>query len=456
MIQETNLSNITKDFSPNRRKASIRHSLILLLIALVLLPAMGGDAFVQAMAQVSSTDLEGEIKGAPYKIRMPQNWNGTLLIHLHGYRDKADHPGETDDRSVEAAPGGAPAEQLLLAQGFALAGTAYSDNGYAVKQGVKDTRRLVNFFIERFGRPRQTILLGFSMGTIIAYQSMERYKELYDGSICACSLGAGASLNIDGLLADFGLAYDVTMGWPEQWGDVNDVRDDLDFDSEVAPVLIGQLQNQANFGRFEFIRLVNDIPAESFYPDGKTAQPFLFVRMFFASEARAELERRAGGPVAQNQDHVYELNNAEKAYLATLGVNADQLLATMNARTNITAPKPSRKYIQQHADYSGLIKGPVLALHNRKDGLAHPGNVSVYQATVDAVGRGGRFAHAFVNTTGHCNFTPNQLFASISAMQSWLDTGRTPGPEAFPTAIGFLNDSALPNWPQPFQLRTQP
>jgi hypothetical protein len=455
MLKERNVSNMTMNSGSCRSRRIIRRSLIILLISLTLLPTLGGHPFVQAMAQASSTDLEGEIKGAPYKIRVPNNWNGTLLIHLHGYRDKADHPGETDDRSVEAAPGGAAAEQLLLAQGFAIAGTAYSDNGYAVKQGVKDTRRLVNYFIERFGRPRHTILLSFSLGTVIALESMELYKELYDGSICACSLGAGASLNIDALLADFGLAYDAALGWPEGWGNVMDVRDDLDFDTEVAPVLIGQLQNQANFGRFEFIRLVTDMPLETFYPDGKSPQPFLFVRMFFASEARAELERRVGGPVAQNRDHIYQLTSEEKTYLASLGVNADELLASMNARTNITAPKFARKYIQQHADYSGLIKGPVLAIHNREDGLAHPGNVSVYKATVEAAGRGERFAHAFVNSTGHCNFTANQLFASIAAMQSWLETGRTPGPESFPAALGFLNETALPNWPQPFQLRTQ-
>jgi hypothetical protein len=378
MLKENHLSTIAINSSRCRRRRITKRSLIILLISLVLLPTLGGRSLVQARAQVSSTDLEGEIKGAPYKIRVPENWNGILLIHLHGYRDKADHPGETDDRSVEAAPGGVAAEQLLLAQGFAIAGTAYSDNGYAVKQGVKDTRRLVNFFIERFGPPRHTILLSFSLGTIIAFESMEVYKELYDGSICACSLGAGASLNIDALLADFGLAYDVALGWPEGWGKVADVRDDLDFDTEVAHVLIGQLQNQANFGRFEFLRLVNDIPAEAFYPDGKTSQPFLFVRMFFASEARAELERKAGGPVAQNRDHIYELTNEEKSYLASLGVNADELLANMNARTDITATKPARKYIEKNADYSGLIKGPVLAIHNREDGLAHPGNVSVF------------------------------------------------------------------------------
>ena len=36
----------------------------------------------------------------------------------------------------------------------------------------------------------------------------------------------------------FGLAYDVTFGWPsDKWGPLEDVRDDLTFFGDVAPIL---------------------------------------------------------------------------------------------------------------------------------------------------------------------------------------------------------------------------
>jgi len=371
-----------------------------------------------------------------------------LLIHLHGYRDKADHPGEVDDRSVEAAPGGLPAEQFLLSQGFALAGTAYKDNGFAVKEGIKDTKRLTNYFIERFGQPRQTILIGVSLGTVIALKSMEKYRGLYDATICACGLGAGTSLNID-LQADLALAYDVAFGWPASWGSPADVRDDLDFDSEVVPVLASQLQDPANLGRFEFMRLVTDTPMEGFYPAAGNPLPMLFLKMFFATEARAELERRAGGPVVQNLDHEYKLAGDQKTYLASLNANAEGLLATMSARRNISAPLFARDYLAQFADYSGKIKGPVLALHNRLDGIAHPGNVSAYRETLESRDRGDLFVSAFVNSVGHCNFTPDHLAAVVAAMLSWLNTGVKPGPEFFPEAAGFLSNFTPPSFPQP-------
>lgn len=444
-------SHLTADSQKPSGRRKTGSCLLLIFVTLgLLLPVQHSSA--TGTGQSGSTDLEGELVGAPYKIRMPVNWNGTLLIYAHGYRDKADHPGEVDDRSAQAAPGGAPAEQFLLAQGFALAGSAYSDNGWVVKEGIKDIRRLTNFFTERFGQPRRTILMGFSMGTVIALRSVEQYKKLYDGVICACGLGAGASLNFDLTVADFGLAYDVAFGWPASWGSPANIREDLDFETEVLPVVISQLQNPANLGRFEFLRLVTDTPMLKFYPAEGNPLPNLFVRMFFATEAAAELQRRAGGRFAQNLDHQYRLADEKKGYLTSLNLNADNLLATMNARRNLSAQKSARNFAEQYADYTGNIKRPVLAIHNQFDGLAHPGNISVYETLLKSAGREDLFVKTFVNSGGHCEFTPEQLFSAIAAMQLWLETGVKPGATAFPETLGFINDITVPVWPQPFQL----
>src|SRR5829696_8077865 len=73
----------------------------LLLLLLTLMPA-APVTHANAPA-VGPLDLSGELHGAPYRIRVPANWNGTLLVFAHGYRDKADHPGEIDNRSADVA-----------------------------------------------------------------------------------------------------------------------------------------------------------------------------------------------------------------------------------------------------------------------------------------------------------------------------------------------------------------
>lgn len=415
-----------------------RFSAFLALALFLPVPAALGQAHVGL-----PFDEEGSINGSPYKIRVPVNWNGTLLAFAHGYRDKADHPGEVDNRTADVAPGGAALEGALLAQGYALAGSAFKENGWAIKEGVQNTLALTNLFKGRVGKPDRIILWGVSLGSVVTLKSIEKYPGIYDGAIPACTVGAGGPRTWDGALA-VALAYDVTFGWLGAWGQVGDVRDDLDFETEVAPVMVGQFFDPSNFGLLEFIRLVNGIPSED-------VVQWPFSVMFFVTEGRSELERRARGPVAQNLDHVYSLSSADIAYLAPLlaplGLSPDTLLTTMNARRNIFADRNARNYIGHYADYTGNIKRPVLSIHTAIDGLVPVSNESVYRATVQAAGKENLLVQVFTDSVGHCAFNALQLFAVIQAMEFWLQTGTPPGATFFPAALGFIPGFVPPPWP---------
>jgi pimeloyl-ACP methyl ester carboxylesterase len=392
-------------------------------------------------------DLAGDIQGAPYRILVPQNWNGTLLLYAHGYRDKADHPGEIENRAADVAPSAA-LEPVLLAQGYALAGSAYRDNGWAVHEGIEDMKNLALFFRHRVGNPHNTILWGVSMGTVISFASMERYSDLYDGALCACAVGAGTSQSWDSA-GDLALAYDALFGMPHSWGTPGDVRDDLDFESEVQPKLLSEVGNPANFPKFEFIRLVTGTPGRGINPPAPPAfyPGWLFTDMFFSTEARAELERRAGGPVVQNLNRHYNLTAEEKAYLVSLGVPApviENWLVTLNAGRTISAPFYTRHYLRRNADYTGRIESPVLTLHTLYDPLVTVSQEREYAETVAAANRSNLLYQTYTNGNGHCNFTGEQLVTSVNAINNWVVNGTRPTAANFPTALGFLPDSFVP------------
>ena len=406
--------------------------------------------------------LTGTLNGANYRIRVPAGFrNGTLLVYAHGHRDKADHDGEIDDTSADAALGGAAMEDALLALGYAVAGSAYRDNGWAVQEGISDTLALTNHFRNTIGAPSKTILWGSSMGSVVTFKSIELYPDVYDGAIPMCGVAAGSTMSFDSTLA-FTAAYDVAFGWPESWGTVADVRDDLDFETEVAPVLVPQAQQQSNFGKFEFIRLVSGLPMDGFYEDVGGSTPWLFTGMYFLTEARAELERRAGGPAIQNANHIYTLTDEEKTYLTGLGVDAESMLTEVNNRTNIEANPTARAYLEQYADYTGNITRPVITLHTTKDGLMSVANETVYKEKVAEAGQSDLLYQVYTESVGHCTFTLEQLIATISAMDKWLTApegadslnGPTPpGPAptaADFTAAGFVNDFVPPAWPITF------
>ena len=390
-----------------------------------------------AAAQPGPLDLTGELNGAAFEIRVPASWNGTLVMFAHGYRDAADHPGETDDRSAQAF-GGEAAEQAMLAAGYAIAGSAYASNGWAVADGIQDTAALVDHFRAVVGQPRTTLLAGFSMGSLVAFESMEHFGGVYDGAMPSCAVGAGAPRAFDGTL-DLASAYAAVFGWPAAWGTPSDLRDDLDFETEVLPVLIGQLTAPGGVGRFEFIRLAAGVPRGPEWP---------FSIWFFVTEGRAELERRAGGPPVQNADHSYAMSAADRAFLAGLGVTGAQVdgyLAAMNGSKVAAQPAP-RQYVDRYADYSGKIKHPVLTLDTTTDALVPAAHISRYRETVGAAGRADLLASAWTSGVGHCNFTPQQLVTGVRALEGWVQTGQRPGP--FPAAQGFV-DFTPPAWPQP-------
>jgi hypothetical protein len=381
---------------------------------------------------------------------VPAEWNGTLVEFVRGYTDKADHPGEIDNRNPTIAPSAA-VRDLLLANGYALAGSARKDNGWSVEEGLDDVVALVSYFRENLANPTSAILWGTSLGTVITLDTAERNGGSFDGYLAQCSLGAGATRSWDQIL-DLRLAYDVTFGMPPSWGTPGDVRDDLDFETEVAPILSAQAGDPANFGRFEFLRLVAGIPGSGITPPpgffpGRLIDPGQV--FFLATEGEAELERRAGGPFAQNISHTYALTSAEKAYLAGLGVDADPLLEAMNARRDIAPPPEPRNYLEHFADYSGLIKHPVLTLHPALDPVAPVAHESAYRNTVAAVGRDARLVQVYTAGLGHCSSTKEQQLVAIKAVEEWARSGVPPASSVFPAEVGFLPGFVPPAWPQP-------
>lgn len=433
-------------------RTTARISLAVVVGSLLLLTLVPAAPVTQANAPIGPLDLSGELHGAPYRIRVPENWNGTLLVFAHGYRDKADHPGEIDNRNADIAPSAA-LEAPLLAQGFALAGTAFKDNGWAIGDAILDAKNLAVFFRGEIAKPDHTIFWAASVGTVAALKSMEQFNGVFDGSLCLCAVGAGATRIWDNGLALY-LAYDVVFGVPPLWGTVGEVRNDLDFETEVAAKLVPEISNIANFPKFEFIRLVAGTPGRGITPPPPPQffPTWVLTDMFFLTEARSELQRRAGGPYVQNLDQSYSLSAAERTYLMGLGVPGaviDGWLAAMNARRDIQADTSARNYVRNNTDYNGKIRNPVLTMHTIVDPLVTVTNENAYAATVSAQNREELLFQTFTSGIGHCNFTGPQILTAVGAIDAWVRTGTPPTPASFPAALGFVPGFVPPPMLQP-------
>ena len=433
-------------------RSTFRHTSILALAA-VSLAVFAGVPVKTRHAQSGPLDISGDINGAPFRIVVPAQWNGTLIEFARCLVDQADHPGEIDNRNATLTPGASDAtrttvQAALLNRGYALAASARKSNGWSVEEGLDDVIALVSYFKENVAHPTNTILWGGSGGSVIVLETAERNGGAFDGYMTTAAVGAGAPRTWDQALVLL-LAYDVTFGMPAAWGAPGYVRYDIDYETEVAPLVSAQISDPANFGSFEFIRLVAGFPGSGIAPPTGVYPRALLDVFATATEAQAELERRAGGPLTQNITHNYTLTLDEKAYLTSLGVDATPLLDAMNARRNVSAPPESRNYLEHFAEYSGFIKRPVLTLHNVVDPLVVIAHERAYRDTAAAAERSDLLFQLYTTGVGHAALTLRQLLMGIEAIDGWTRTGTRPASSTFTADLGFLPDFVPPPWSQP-------
>ncbi len=91
-------------------------------------------------AQTSKIET-GEINGAPFRIEVPVNWNKGLVMYCHGYETVG-----SKNNIADAKPN--PMRDEFIKRGFAVAQSAYSTQGWAVKEGVEDTEALRKYFVK--------------------------------------------------------------------------------------------------------------------------------------------------------------------------------------------------------------------------------------------------------------------------------------------------------------------
>ena len=130
------------------RQSIGKRAVMLAILVMVLVGlATSGQTWAETPLAV---DEVGTLGGATYKIKVPVNWNKTLLMYAHGY-SRSDPPTLVPFE-IEILSGSV-LEERLLAQGYALAASSYRNAGWAVKEGMKDTKALTKFFKKRVAKP---------------------------------------------------------------------------------------------------------------------------------------------------------------------------------------------------------------------------------------------------------------------------------------------------------------
>ncbi len=379
--------------------------------------------------------LTGALDGAEYKIEIPTTWNGTLLLFSHGYVA----PGTGNPaQDAPVAPGNAEA---LLADGYALAGSAYARTGWAVQDALRDQMALLDYFTRTVGAPKRTIAWGQSMGGVITGALIEKYPDHFAGAVPMCGVMAGA-VGIWNHMLGGAFTFKVLLG-PDSDLQVVGIADP-DANGLLAQQLVDAAQaTPVGRARIALVAAMYNIPgwndpasAEPAKDDfatreeqqyrwlKNTDQSFMFIR-------RAELEARAGGNPSWNTgvDYLHRIDNSPErdtvsAMYEAAGLSLEADLQTVDDAPRISADADATAYLNQYASLTGDVRMPVLTLHTTSDGLVPVPNEQAYASSVRSAGRQDLLREIFVDRAGHCQFTTAERVAAIRALVYRLDRGR--------------------------------
>ena len=131
--------------------------------------------------------------GAKFEIRMPANFNGTLYIYSHGIRNNVNLPpipvvapaGSRIDYSPEVAPSLTVANSLLK-QGFALAGSGASAQGWSLEEGVDGAFQVLQAAKDKYAKVSKVVAWGNSLGGLTAQAFAEQYSGAIDAVLPMC------------------------------------------------------------------------------------------------------------------------------------------------------------------------------------------------------------------------------------------------------------------------------
>jgi pimeloyl-ACP methyl ester carboxylesterase len=448
-----------------RRAAAGAAALAVLVAACVSQPASRSreDAIRSTATAVPFTGCgkvacTGTLDGAKYEIDMPRTWNGTLLLFSHGYRAAQPVPPDLAPVQTDAqdAPTGAVATALLN-KGYALAGSAYATNGWAVADGVTAGEQLHDFFVQKVGRPDRTYVWGESLGGLISEMLAEKHPDWIAGAAPLCGVLGGTNLNFD-LAMD--LAYGVkTLLVPglkiDDYGSYDEARASFE---QARKAVIAATDSTAGVGKLLLLAALVDAPTRTANYDGSTLQSRggalvegILTGLAFGTTIRQELEGRVGGNPSGNEDTDYavRVSASERALIESVAPGSTAANLALLANSSRVGPDDAaRAKFAGLGTPTGAIRVPTLTLHTEADPLVLVQNESVFAGTVAAstaktadlvqlyTKAPAHYAKPAPYGAGHCNFTADELTGSVTALDGWARGGVYPTGPAVTAAFG--------------------
>jgi dienelactone hydrolase len=358
----------------------------------------------------------GSYDGGIYRIEIPDNWNGELVLYAHGFVSNAGAQGSA------LRVGNSPIREHQIQQGYAWAASSYRCNGYVPGQGLLDTMALTDLFTKFNGgrTPQRVYLTGTSMGGHVTLLGMHEFPTSFAGGLAMCPAGPE--------LFDF---FAATAGAAEVITGVQAKLDTMPLDLAKMTEMLGKPGELTDKGR--------QLASVEIQISGGPRP--------FAVEGLAQGNRFAGnispGALAGSttpSNRAVMTTHITYAIDEGLGLSADTL--NKNARRKALDAEirnPMGPY-DELVPFDGKLERPTLTMHGTGDLFVPIFLEQTLKRAVVAAGKQSLLTQRIYRLAGHCGFNQAEMIRSFDDLTAWVHRGTKPqGDEVY----GDLSNAGL-------------
>jgi pimeloyl-ACP methyl ester carboxylesterase len=340
-----------------------------------------------------ATAYFGRLGGTVFRIEMPDEWNGRLVLYMHGFQ------GLAQQASVEEPS----LRYFLIRHGYAWGASSYSSTALIPGRAADETAALWDEFVRRFGRPQRSYVTGFSMGGAATHIAAERYADRFDGALGMC--GFAGQPAITQIIGDFFYTGAFVAGVTQQEFDANDVYTLIE--TRVKPALRDPARHE------QWKRMLIDM----------TGGPRALVDEGFAMEEETNWERAPiliGFGLAYNQGREY-----------AFGPGAGVSSAAFNAgvvRKPPAAPEQLANFNEGNL-VTGDLRMPMLTIHTTGDWQVPIDQQHTLRRAVESAGKGDLLVQRAIRAPEHCGFMESEWARGLEDLRAWVERGVRPDGE---------------------------
>ena len=342
--------------------------------------------------------------GAGYRIEVPANWNGELVLYAHGFRGTG----------LELTITNPSLRQWLVTHGYAWAASSFSTNGYDVKQGVKDTHALGQLFNGLVGNPSRTYITGHSMGGHITGVAIEQYPSAYVGALPMC--GVMGDNELFDYYLDFNVVAEALAGVQAQF------PFPADYQAAVVPGVKAALGtpypavlNAQGLKLFGVTQNISGGPRPAFATSFVVWGNFLFTVGVSGGDLGV-----APGNVQDNSTAVYQIDSDPALSPDEVVLNATVLRVTQD---------PQGRHPNGLANIPPILatfRIPVLTIHTIGDLFVPLSMEQIYRLRAADQGTANLLVQRAIRDHNHCGFAVLEEEAAFADLVNWVTNGVKP------------------------------